>query len=476
MGKYIKLFNSHSDYEDFTESEDFILPNVSRCDFEKDMHYTPKPYDYSQDYLTFKTLESGTFSFSNSINYSIDNGQTWVNLASNTATPTISAGSNIMWKVSGLTPTSSTGIGTFSSTGKFDVEGNIMSLVGGDNFTEETTTMSSYQFFRLFRNCVNLVSAKHLILPVTTLALTSCYYAYMFQGCTSLTTAPELPATTLGSQCYFYMFDGCISLATTPELPVLRLASNCYEHMFSGCTSLTTTPELPATTLANGCYSGMFQNCTSLITAPTLPVTTLATYCYSSMFENCTNLETAPELLATTLVNSCYYAMFKGCSKINYMKADYQSSPGSAYDFLINTAQQGTFIKNPNLSTLYVSNYNAVHSTHTPPTWTIVSSFTINTINGNGVFTTTPAFWTYPVRANNTLHIILNNVEFVGTVTKSSDTYTYIGTSDDKTLTIELIPSYDSSHFVTSYSAQYTIQNMTLTANDVVSCSYYYDS
>ena len=34
--------------------------------------------------------------------------------------------------------------------------------------------------------------------------------------------------------------------------------------MFSDCTSLTTAPELPATTLANFCYYNMFNNCTSL--------------------------------------------------------------------------------------------------------------------------------------------------------------------------------------------------------------------
>ena len=34
----------------------------------------------------------------------------------------------------------------------------------------------------------------------------------MFQGCTSLTTAPELPATTIASSCYFNMFYTCTSL------------------------------------------------------------------------------------------------------------------------------------------------------------------------------------------------------------------------------------------------------------------------
>lgn len=37
---------------------------------------------------------------------------------------------------------------------------------------------------------------------------TYCYYS-MFQGCSSLTTAPELPATTLANYCYYSMFQGC---------------------------------------------------------------------------------------------------------------------------------------------------------------------------------------------------------------------------------------------------------------------------
>ena len=42
------------------------------------------------------------------------------------------------------------------------------------------------------------------------------------------------------------------------------MADSCYNHMFSDCTSLTQAPNLPATTLANSCYNGMFRSCTSL--------------------------------------------------------------------------------------------------------------------------------------------------------------------------------------------------------------------
>ena len=69
------------------------------------------------------------------------------------------------------------------------------------------------------------------------------------------------------------------------------LANNCYYSMFRGCTSLTAAPSLPATTLANNCYNSMFQGCTSLTTVPSLPATTLANNCYNSMFYLCTKIK-----------------------------------------------------------------------------------------------------------------------------------------------------------------------------------------
>lgn len=44
MGKYIKLFQNHSQYEGFTGTTDFVLPNVSWCrDVRKIVHYNPRP-------------------------------------------------------------------------------------------------------------------------------------------------------------------------------------------------------------------------------------------------------------------------------------------------------------------------------------------------------------------------------------------------------------------------------------------------
>ena len=50
--------------------------------------------------------------------------------------------------------------------------------------------------------------------------------------------------------------------------------------MFKNCVSLVNTPELPATTLATNCYAAMFYNCQLLLTAPELPAMTLDFNCY----------------------------------------------------------------------------------------------------------------------------------------------------------------------------------------------------
>lgn len=43
-----------------------------------------------------------------------------------------------------------------------------------------------------------------------------------------------------------------------------RMSVRCYNGMFSGCTSLTTAPSLPATTLKYSCYNYMFYGCTKI--------------------------------------------------------------------------------------------------------------------------------------------------------------------------------------------------------------------
>ena len=81
----------------------------------------------------------------------------------------------------------------FSSTGKIKCEGDIRSLV-------KPIALENYSYF----------------------------VRGLFNGCTSLTTAPELPSTITTTKCYGGMFYGCTSLTTAPELPATTAANNCY--------------------------------------------------------------------------------------------------------------------------------------------------------------------------------------------------------------------------------------------------------
>ncbi len=154
------------------------------------------------------------------------------------------------------------------------------------------------------------------------------YYSFVIEGdkvsCSgnimSLIDYKNLPDAIPGYCCFYGLFKDCSSLTTAPELPATRLTESCYESMFECCTSLTTAPELPATELAPGCYSGMFEYCYLLTTAPKLPAKKLANWCYSRMFHGCNSLTTAPELPATKLVNYCYYNMFEGCNLLKDKK------------------------------------------------------------------------------------------------------------------------------------------------------------
>ena len=198
-------------------------------------------------------------------------------------------------------------------------------------------------------------------------AMADYCYSYMFYGCTNLTAAPSLPATTLAESCYSYMFYGCTSLTATPSsLPATTLVDSCYFGMFQDCTSLTAAPSLPATTLVDSCYSGMFYGCTSLTAAPSLPAATLAGKCYDFMFQDCTSLTAAPSLPATTLASSCYSGMFQDCKKIKvssvssgtYTKGYRIPKTGAGTmatralrNMFANTG--GTFIGTPEINTTY---------------------------------------------------------------------------------------------------------------------------
>ena len=254
-------------------------------------------------YLTFTADEEQTFIMSAKdsyeipgLEYSVNNG-TWKKVVTGEAV-TFGGNNNGTLRLRGknnLEGTSKQNSGYSQiSFGKTDVnvacKGDIRTLLDYTNYKDVAT--ESARFRHLFEDCTQLTSAPDL--PAETLA--EACYSFMFEGCTSLKTAPKLSATTLAEDCYFRMFLGCTSLETAPTLSAKTLKTYCYSYMFAGCTSLKTAPELRATQLFSGCYQGMFQGCKSLESAPELPATTLAIQCYAYMFQNCEKLSSVTML------------------------------------------------------------------------------------------------------------------------------------------------------------------------------------
>ena len=281
-----------------------------------------------KSYLTFSSLSSFTLKvndvtkhWNGTLEYFAEN-KTWTTWDGTTTLSAVDNDEKYVLYLRGIGNTVITGI---NQNYKWVLTGSNIACIGNiENLLDYATvesgnhpTMANSCYYNMFQGCTSLTQAPAL--PATTLS-NNCY-AYMFNGCTSLTQAPALPAMTLAKNCYYNMFQGCTSLTQAPALPAMTLANYCYASMFYGCTSLTQAPALPAMTLANYCYQNMFYKCTSLTQAPALPATTLATYCYAYMFRGCTSLTQAPTLPATTLAEYCYSNMFYDCTSLTQAPA-----------------------------------------------------------------------------------------------------------------------------------------------------------
>ena len=212
-------------------------------------NYTPSdvvtwPHDYSQDYLTFRVLTGGTIGWkaykglTKTIQYSINDGD-WTDWTSTSDGVTISVQAGNLVRLRGAAYPYATSKDTYSGfeggTATYEIEGNIHSLIYGENFAGNNTMPdNTYMFCSLFKKS-KATSAENLILPATTLR-DYCYRA-LFSYAISLVKPCALPATTLATGCYWYMFEKC-AITAAPELNATTLVNECYGHMFNLCSNL----------------------------------------------------------------------------------------------------------------------------------------------------------------------------------------------------------------------------------------------
>ena len=200
--------------------------------------------DYRKEYFTLEAVTDGEMTLyrpagyysSSLLQYSLNNNE-WVNFNIDTVIKVVK-GDKIRIKsyLGNGAYYYSPNVRVFNSTGYYKVYGNILSLLCGNEFEDiklcidndieyynnyycNLNMFASNTFQGLFSGSTTLVTTKNLILPFATLA-PNCYQ-YMFNGCTNLTEAPELPANELPASCYAYMFYGCTRIKE-----ITMLASN----------------------------------------------------------------------------------------------------------------------------------------------------------------------------------------------------------------------------------------------------------
>ncbi len=316
MSKYLELFKGAFDDSIGTKTKLENKPYIGYSLTEGKLAYTIVPKSVVYDpYVTFTAEEDSSsiglakLSTNQTLEYSTDT-TTWNTFDTTTNIP-LNNGDKVYIRGMLSADNTTSNYTRFKMSGKIVASGNCNAFWNYQNLNASLKAYCGYQ---------------------------------IFYRCSSLTTAPELPATTLVDYCYKGMFKNCVSLTTAPVLPAVELAEGCYEGMFYGCSSLTTAPELPATMLVESCYDNMFNGCISLTTAPVLPATVLAKSCYSAMFYGCISLNNIICLATDVSAEYC---------------TDY---------LLYNVYPTGTFIKHPDMND-WTTGVNGI-----PSGWTVVDA------------------------------------------------------------------------------------------------------
>ena len=300
--------------------------------------------------ITLSKVENQGYAYDISFNYQVNNGA-WTRFDAEYDNPPsipVSGGDEVRivadtnWTHFSMSSGAYWTFGT--STARFDIKGNILSLITPQYatttaFADTRASGNSYTFYKLFASCTTINSAEHLILPVDTL-----------------------------EACYNEMFSRS-TIFIIPALPASDVKTLAYRHMFSYCSGLTSVPKdlfaaLSGATLPTKAMSSMFRN-TRIVSAPDLPATTIGTDCYGAMFRDNPALVIGPVLPALTVPDYAYQYMFYGCSVLDTVTCLATSlGINSTTSWLSGVAPTGTFVKNPNMSSW----------TGIPSGWTVVDA------------------------------------------------------------------------------------------------------
>lgn len=241
------------------DGDTYIFSGDSQSGYE----WVIAPIDYTKTYLTFEPISSAV-NFRNStkqFQYSLDFGSTWTTLTT-ANTVTVNVGQKMMVKGSFTAGSDDNNGNKFiASGGTWKAYGNVLSVIGGDNYMA-TTDISSSQLINLFRDNTTLVNIDNLKMPAYT--ADSKAIRGMFRNCSSLVHVPSdllstFTAFTSDATC-MGMFEDCSNLLETPIIPDMSIDSYALWGMFNNCTSLTACTCLLTNSYIGGNMTGEMLN------------------------------------------------------------------------------------------------------------------------------------------------------------------------------------------------------------------------
>src|SRR5574344_1823381 len=151
MERYINSYATENDIQIALQNGELLKPYVAYIEDADRIDWNSKEIvDYTTEYLTFNILSAGTInwtasntSIAKTIDYKLNNNE-WTSIASNTGssapTITVNSGDKLQFRGNNAQyATDSSSYNSFGGSALFAVEGNIMSLIYGNEFKNNLT-------------------------------------------------------------------------------------------------------------------------------------------------------------------------------------------------------------------------------------------------------------------------------------------------------------------------------------------------